>query len=212
MGTDPSPRSPLPLFQEASQWFRRAQASLLGAIPCSSGCCDCCIGIFPITRLDVLELHRGLNLLPPARKRAIVMRAREQVARLETAYPALQTQPGLDGWSDASIDDMAERFGDLPCPALEADGTCGVYEFRPITCRTMGVPVESDGMVHGACDVQTAVPIIRPSRSMKTDLLRLAEQEAAALSILHGADPGTGDELLLPFGFIEIAPQLPRQE
>jgi hypothetical protein len=37
-----------------------------------------------------------------------------------------------------------------------------VYEFRPITCRTMGVPVESDGMVHGACNVQTAVPIIRP--------------------------------------------------
>ncbi len=212
MGTAPSPRSPLPLFQEASQWFRRAQASLLGAIPCSPGCCDCCIGIFPITRLDVLELHRGLNLLPPARKRAMVTRAREQVARLETAYPALRSQPGLDGWADASVDDMVERFADLPCPALEADGTCGVYQFRPITCRTMGVPVESDGMVHGACNVQTAVPVIRPSRSLKTDLARLAEEEAAALSILRRADPEAGDELLLPFGFIEIAAQLPRQE
>ncbi|MGC3975061.1 MAG: YkgJ family cysteine cluster protein [Nitrospira sp.] len=202
---------PLPLFQQASHWFRRAQASLLDALPCSQGCCECCIGIFPITQLDVLELHRGLDLLPSDHKAAIVARAREQIASLELVYPDLRSKPSLDEWADSSIDAIAERFADLPCPALTEDGRCSVYAFRPITCRTMGVPVESDGMVHGACRVQTAVPVVRPSASLKTDYGRLAEDEAVALSILRQAQPEAGDELLLPYGFLQITHQHPRQ-
>jgi Fe-S-cluster containining protein len=171
-------------------------------MPCRQGCHECCIGIFPITRLDVLELHRGLNALPSAHKTAIVTRAKEQVASLEVAYPALRANPGLDEWADSSIDDMVERFANLPCPALAADGSCGIYAFRPITCRTMGVPVESDGVVHGACGVQTAIPIIRPSRSLKMEADRLVDDEAMALSILRQAQPEMGDELLLPYGFV----------
>lgn len=202
MGTDVSSPLPLPLFQQASHWFRRARASLLGAIPCSQGCCQCCIGIFPITRLDALELQRGLDTLPSAHKLTVVARAREQIALLEAAYPVLQSKPGLDSWMDSSLDDMVERFGDLPCPALAADGSCSVYAFRPITCRTMGIPSETNGMVHGACTVQTAVPIVRLSPSLRTDLHRLAEDEAIALSTLHSAQLESDDELLLPYGFV----------
>lgn len=193
---------PLPFFQQASHWFRRAQASLLDALPCSQGCCKCCIGIFPITQLDALELRRGLNLLPPDHKTAIVTRAREQIASLELAYPDLRSTPNLDEWADSRIDAIVEHFGNLPCPALSADGRCSVYAFRPITCRTMGVPVESDGMVHGACEVQTAVPIIRLSPSLRAEHDYLAEDEAVALSILRQAQPEKGDELLLPYGFV----------
>ena len=193
---------PLPLFQQASYWFRRAQASLLEALPCRQGCCECCVGIFPITQLDVLELHRGLSQLPSDNRTAIVRRAREQIAALELAYPDLRSTPNLDEWEDSRIDVIVERFADLPCPALAIDGRCSVYAFRPITCRTMGVPVESDGMVHGACTRQTAVPIIRPSPSVRTELDRLAEDEAVALSILRQAQPEAGDERLLPYGFV----------
>ncbi len=193
---------PLPLFQQASHWFRRARASLLDALPCTQGCCDCCVGIFPITQLDILELHRGLSQLPSDNRTAIVRRAREQIAALELAYPDLRSTPNLDEWEDSRIDVIVERFADLPCPALAIDGRCSVYAFRPITCRTMGVPVESDGMVHGACTRQTAVPIIRPSPSVRTELDRLAEDEAVALSILRQAQPEAGDERLLPYGFV----------
>lgn len=193
---------PLPLFQQASHWFRRARASLLDALPCTQGCCECCVGIFPITQLDILELHRGLSQLPSDNRTAIVRRAREQIAALELAYPDLRSTPNLDEWEDSRIDVIVERFADLPCPALAIDGRCSVYAFRPITCRTMGVPVESDGMVHGACTRQTAVPIVRPSPSVRTELDRLAEDEAVALSILRQAQPEAGDERLLPYGFV----------
>ena len=108
---------PLPLFQQASHWFQRAQASLLEALPCRQGCCECCVGIFPITQLDVLELHRGLNLLPSDKRTAIVTRARAQIASLELAYPDLRTTPNLDEWEDSRIDAVVERFAHIPCPA-----------------------------------------------------------------------------------------------
>ena len=202
MRTEASSPLPLPLFQQAEDWFRRARASLLGAIPCCQGCCECCTGIFPITRLDALELQRGLDALPAAQKDVIITRARSQIAAVEAVYPCLQSQPGLDTWEDRIIDELVERFAYLPCPALSTDGNCGIYAFRPITCRTMGIPSESDGVTHGACAVQTAVPIIRLSPSLRGEAGRLAEDEAFSLSILRRTRPDAGEELLLPYGFL----------
>lgn len=202
MGTSESSSLSLPLFQQADHWFRRASASLLGAIPCCQGCSACCIGLFPITRLDALELQRGLDRLPPLQREAIVARARSQVAVLESAYPILQSKSALDGLDDRMIDGLVEQFSDLPCPALGSDGTCGVYAFRPLTCRTMGIPTESDGMVQGACSIQTSVPIIRLSPTFRIEENQLAEQEAVHLAILSRAHPDAGDELLLPYGFL----------
>jgi len=202
MGPQSSLASPLPLFQQAEQWFQRAQAALLSAIPCRRGCCRCCIGIFPITRLDALELQRGLVTLPKPDCDAIITRAQAQISALEAVYPALKIAPTLDRWDDQAIDDMGERFADLPCPALMPDGNCGAYEFRPFTCRTMGIPGESNGVVEGACTVQTAVPIIRLSSSLRAEEDRLVEDEATSLSIVRQAQSVGGDELPLPYGFV----------
>lgn len=204
MGTTASSPHPLPLFQQAEDWFQRARASLLGQLPCGRGCCECCTGIFPITRLDALEIQRGLNELTSALAHPIVTRARKQITVVETAYPRLKSKPALDGWADDTIDEMVERFAHVPCPALEADGTCGIYPHRPITCRTMGIPVESDGIVHGACAVQTEVPIVRLSATLRRDADRLAEREALYLSILRRAQSSGDDEILLPYGFVPI--------
>lgn len=202
MGTAPSSSLGIPLFEEASQWFRRARASLLEAIPCGRGCCECCVGIFPITRLDANELRRGLATMPANERDAIIARAAHQVNLIEARYPGHHSTPYLDAWPDTTIDAMVEQFGHLPCPALGSDGTCQVYAFRPITCRTMGIPSESNGMVEGACTVQTAIPIVRLAPCLRAESCRLAEHEAAALSLLDQQSSQPGDELLLPYGFL----------
>ncbi|MBS0172030.1 MAG: YkgJ family cysteine cluster protein [Nitrospira sp.] len=202
MGTDVSSPIRPSLFDEASQWFRRARASLLEAIPCGRGCCDCCVGIFPITRLDAKELRHGLDTMPTSQRNTIVTRAAHQVDLIEARYPDLHSAPCLDTYADATIDEMVEQFSHLPCPALGSDGTCQVYAFRPVTCRTMGIPSESNGVVDGACTVQTAIPIIRLSPRLQEESRRLAEHEAAALSAFDRHSFQTGDELLLPYGFL----------
>lgn len=202
MGTEVSSLLRASLLEEASLWFRRARASLLEAIPCGQGCCACCVGLFPITRLDAQELRLGLDTILPPQRTSIIVRATSQVDMIEASYPRLRSTPCLDEWDDTTLDAMIEQFAELPCPALGTDGSCLVYAFRPVTCRTMGIPTESNGIVEGACTVQTAVPIIRLAPTLQAESVRLAEHEAAALLVVGQDQAQPGDELLLPYGFL----------
>lgn len=200
------PQSRLPVL--ATRWFERARAALLGELPCRKGCYQCCIGPFAVTVLDIAELQRGLSEMDPARRATIQILARRHVAAIEARYPRLAESPWLDDWSDAEIDRLAAEFAELPCPALQPDGGCGVYSFRPVTCRMMGIPVEEEGTVHGACAVQTFVPLIRLSRSLRQEEEFLARQEAHELDHLRRDRRITGEEVLLPYGFLpERAPE-----
>jgi Fe-S-cluster containining protein len=190
------------LFVQSEQWFHRARASLLGKLPCRRGCSRCCIGPFAITILDIDELRRGLATLPEQARRDIESRARAQVVAFESAAPRLRTSPFLDDWPDAELDRLAEQFAELPCPALDGDGACRVYPFRPLACRTMGIPTESEGLIQGACEIQTSVPLIRPSRAIREEERQLAEQEAGEIAALRETRTATGEEVLLAYGFL----------
>jgi Fe-S-cluster containining protein len=156
-----APPDPAPLYQKTDHWFQRATAALLGEVPCRLGCTSCCIGPFPITLLDVQTLQQGLAGLPPDDRHRIEQRAIEHTAAMETAFPQLTHRDLLDNWSDQEIDRLVTEFHNNPCPALETDGRCGVYQHRPLVCRSMGIPTEDRGLAHGACEVQTFIPILR---------------------------------------------------
>ena len=131
-----------------------------------------------------------------------MQRAIDQTRLIEREVPDLADNRFIDGWQDCDMDALVERYGELPCPALQSDGSCGVYAFRPLTCRSMGIPSEADGFVHAACDVQTAVPIVRPSRSLREEEDRLVAEEAEQLACLRHARGTIGEELLLPYAFV----------
>ncbi|MDE3243751.1 MAG: YkgJ family cysteine cluster protein [Nitrospirota bacterium] len=196
------PDGPSRLMARCDQWFERARASVLGNLPCRRGCSRCCIGPFAITRLDVAVLRQGLDALDLSLRQDIESSARSQVAAFEAAFPRLTEGIALDRWSDGEVDRLVERFRNLPCPALAEDGSCRVYPFRPVTCRTMGIPVEADGLVAGACEVQTAVPVQRIPLALRQEEQRLVEQEQAELAACLGAAAGRGEEMLLPYGFL----------
>ena len=109
----------------------------------------------------------------------------------------------LATYSTASLpDDLVNQFSDLPCPALSSNGRCLVYAYRPLTCRMMGLPVESHGLVHGACEVQTFVPVIRLSEALRQEEDRLAETEAGLIDKQRQITSNDGEEVLLPYGFL----------
>jgi Fe-S-cluster containining protein len=116
----------------------------------------------------------------------------------------LRDNPFIDRWSDEDIDAQAERHQSMPCPALQEDGSCGIYPFRPLTCRSMGIPTEEDGIVQGACEVQSFVPLIRLSRSLREEEDLLAKEEADALSAARRETQAAGEELFLPFAFLPL--------
>jgi len=202
----PQPTPPLPrLFERTSHWFTRARAALLDEIPCKQGCHRCCIGLFPVTLVDREAIRLGLESLPDERREGIIETARHQADLIAPTAPRLADNPFIDDWSDQDIDRLVERHRDLPCPALQDDGRCGIYACRPLTCRSMGIPSETDGTVQGACEVQTSVPLIRLSRSLRQEEDDLARREAEELTRLKSEKPGEGEELLLPYAFLPDA-------
>ena len=129
-------------------------------------------------------------------------KAREQVKQLCVVEPRLMTSPFVDYWSDDEMDRLTTRFDSLPCPALESDGRCGLYEFRPLVCRSMGIPSDDGLMVVGACAVQTSVPVLRLSKSLREDENVLAGMEAQQLTHLRMTLDVQGEEQLLPYAFL----------
>ena len=121
---------------------------------------------------------------------------------METAFPQLTQTDLLDNWSDQDIDRLVTAFHHQPCPALETDGRCGVYHHRPLACRSMGIPTEDRGLAHGACEVQTFIPILRLPYAFREEEHRLAQEEAASLDALRLATGSTGEEVFLPYGFL----------
>lgn len=196
---------PSRLFDKTARWFERAHAALLNDLPCHRGCSHCCVGLFPITLLDQQELQRGLRSLPEEQRRTIEDTAALQVRMIEESAPQLAQNRFIDHWPDADIDSVVECYRALPCPALTSEGSCGLYAFRPLTCRSMGIPSETEGTVQGACAVQTSVPLIRLSRSLRQEEDRLAGDEASQLMQLRRQSGAAGEELFMPYAFLPDA-------
>lgn len=196
---------PSTLFDKTARWFERAHAALLTDLPCRRGCSDCCVGLFPITLLDQQELRRGLRSLPDGQRRAIEETAALQVSMIEESAPKLARNRFIDHWPDSDIDSLVERYRALPCPALYSDGSCSLYAFRPLACRSMGIPSETEGTVNGACTVQTSIPLIRLSQSLRQEEDRLAGEEASQLMHLRHQIRATGEELFMPYAFLPDA-------
>ncbi|MEK6670566.1 MAG: hypothetical protein AABY48_01855 [Nitrospirota bacterium] len=66
----------------------------------------------------------------------------------------------------------------------------------------MGIPTEDQGLAHGACEVQTFIPILRLPSSFREEEERLSQEEAASLDALRRNTGSTGEEVFLPYGFI----------
>jgi Fe-S-cluster containining protein len=124
-------------------------------LACRPGCTQCCVGVFPINRLDAVRLRQGLvNLEKSAPKRAnrVRKRAQDAVSRLSMDFPGDPVTGLLDEGEEAERR-FAGFANDEPCLALDpATGLCELYDARPMTCRVFGPPVRSeDGL--GVCEL-----------------------------------------------------------
>lgn len=127
-----------------------------GWLVCRKGCTQCCIGVFAINQLDAARLQCGLKELAmrdPARAAAVTERARESVGRLSREFPG-DPATGLLGTSKRERQRFESFANEEPCPALDpVEGTCDLYESRPMTCRTFGPPVRAEGGGLGVCEL-----------------------------------------------------------
>ncbi|RPI27207.1 MAG: YkgJ family cysteine cluster protein [Acidobacteria bacterium] len=131
------------LLREVDERLKSASRKAGDRLACKPGCTSCCIGVFTINQLDAARLGRGLREMKasdPARAQAVRRRAEEVVRIVKPDFPGdaetglLEDEDGIDGFTSA--------FSDVACPALDpTTGLCDLYDSRPMSCRTYGLPI-----------------------------------------------------------------------
>jgi len=154
---------------------------------CRPACTQCCVGVFAINQLDAVRLQQGLAQLEktdPQRAARIRERARASVERLAAEFPG-NAKTGVLREGQEAEERFAEFANDEACPVLDPEtGLCDLYDARPMTCRTFGPPVRSDGGLgvcelcfHGATDQQIAgCEMVADADDLESKLLRKLEK------------------------------------
>jgi len=110
-------------------------------LACRPGCHQCCVGVFAISQFDAQQLREGLATAPADVAERIRSRAAQSRTRLLEEFPG-DPVTGLLFTEPHHQDAFADFANDEPCPVLDPDtGTCDLYAFRPVQCRTFGPPV-----------------------------------------------------------------------
>jgi Fe-S-cluster containining protein len=156
-------------------------------LACRPGCTQCCVGVFAIHQLDAVRLQQGMASLEkadPQRARRIRERARASVERMSAEFPG-NAETGVLDEGPESEPRFEEFANDEPCPVLDPDtGLSDLYQARPMTCRTFGPPVQSDGGLgvcelcfHGATDEQIAAcEMVADPEDLESKLLAKLEK------------------------------------
>jgi len=92
-----------------------------GSIHCACGCGGCCSLVVNCTASEAIAIARALTP--------------EQQTRLRATIPAIKASAQQAG----SLKDWLKSYRDQagPCPFLEQDNRCGVYQLRPLSCRSL---------------------------------------------------------------------------
>jgi Fe-S-cluster containining protein len=142
------------LVEEVDAVMQRAARQAGDRWRCGPGRTDCCIGPFPIDRLDARRLARGMAALErddPQRAQAVRERAAAAVELLEEDFPGDPRTGILNGDIDELLD-SCDWHEDLACPALDPrSGLCELYRWRPLVCRTFGPPLRVHDETWKAC-------------------------------------------------------------
>jgi len=134
------------LLREVDDWFLACIHNHAEQIVCHRGCSACCRGLFDITLLDALYLKNGFELLPVHIQSAIRSKAMSRLNPLSERWPLFCASWLLNTIPESEWDDIMPEDDETPCILLSEEGTCLVYDHRPMTCRLNGIPlIDSDG-------------------------------------------------------------------
>ncbi len=107
--------------------------------------------MFRITLIDAAVVSRAVKRLDPETHRKMKEKSRQYIKRKEEMVLERAKEVNSDDedmvpqnpylritTTDPEVSTIGLR---LPCPALNENGACGIYESRPIICHKFGMPI-----------------------------------------------------------------------
>ena len=172
----------LPLLEQLDRWQGSAHARHPGVVPCRSGCTACCHGPFDISVADAALVAVAVNQLEPGLQTEVIARAEAQLAAMTRLEPSWSAPYEIAAIGEARFDRLSDDLADLPCPALDAEGACTIYDRRPFVCRVMGLGmvIESGDVIENACPIQDQFPAYAalPPEPFRLEAFEAGEDQA----------------------------------
>lgn len=130
------------LLAEVDTWYAHCCSLVAGdQIACQRGCSGCCRGLFDITLLDACLLQNGFMQLPLQMQHQIAVKAKPRIMAVRTLWPDFEAPFLLNGYPEEQWDLVMPDDDETPCPLLDEQGHCLIYDSRPMTCRLHGIPL-----------------------------------------------------------------------
>lgn len=195
------------LLAEVDAWFARCQAAYPREIRCVDGCSGCCRGLFDITLLDARLLRTGFDRLPATTRSAVLEKAHQRLTELQQLWLGFGPPYLLNHLPDSDWTAMPED-DPTPCPLLDAHGRCLVYEWRPMICRTHGLPqIDLHGEIFSEewCTRNFVAGDPRQLPALRADFRALYEREFRLLQEFAAAltgVPGTELDTFIPLALL----------
>jgi Fe-S-cluster containining protein len=188
------------LLGHLDAWQDAAHSTYPGVIPCRAGCSACCHGPFDISVADALLVGDAVTRLPMEARDEVLRRAGAQLGRMEQITAGFAAPWDVAALGDEAFDQLVDALQDEPCPALDDEGRCRIYQSRPMICRLMGLGLLTPGgpVLENSCPIQDDFPEYAALPPQPFDLNAWEARETVlkerAAAILFGNDPNAGYE------------------
>ncbi len=136
------------LVAETDTLFAHVHTSYPDCVVCEQGCSDCCHALFDLSLVEAMYINKAFaEKVPYGKERSdILLKAADldrQIVRMKRNF----YRATKEGKNPEEIMAEAARVR-MPCPLLDANNSCLLYEQRPITCRLYGIPLNINGRGH----------------------------------------------------------------
>lgn len=130
------------LLNDADRWFAGAVAAhRADGVACRSGCTLCCLGLFDVGPLDAELIAAGFRAASPECRQQLAAAAAERLETIARLEPGWSAPWHVDAIGEQRFDALCDRLADSRCAALADDGSCSIYDHRPMICRLHGLPM-----------------------------------------------------------------------
>lgn len=128
--------------------FKKIGECYPDCVKCRKGCDDCCHALFDLSFVEAMYLNKAFQENfehGPLRSRIL-----EDASAIDRNLTKLKRELYQAEKNGADTGEIMEQVAKarVSCPLLNEEGTCAMYENRPITCRLYGIPQEIGGKSH----------------------------------------------------------------
>lgn len=135
------------LVGQVGELFTKVSSEFHDEVRCKPTCDDCCHALFDLTFVEALYIKSRFDELFTGKARHDIT---ERANKADRTLAKVKKEAFKRHEAGESAEIVLETVSKMRvrCPLLGDEGTCEMYDHRPIACRVYGIPTSAGGKGH----------------------------------------------------------------